>query len=125
MVAGDGGRFNALPGYEWRYTNFRRTPGYAAVPLDGIWARAPYLHNGSVPTLAALLEPPDRRPAVFFRGYDVYDPVAVGFVSHGPLRSAPAGASIPGSAGTPITDTSGARIFPRRKRALVEYLKTC
>src|SRR5262249_44262412 len=31
------------------------TGGYMALPLDGIWARAPYLHNGSVPNLAALL----------------------------------------------------------------------
>jgi cytochrome c5 len=31
-------------------------PGYVAPPLDGIWATAPYLHNGSVPTLAGLLD---------------------------------------------------------------------
>lgn len=41
-------------------------PGYQAPPLDGIWASAPYLHNGSVPTLAALLHSPDR-PARFKR----------------------------------------------------------
>ena len=35
------------------------------MPLDGIWLRAPYLHNGSVPTLRALLFP-DERPAVFY-----------------------------------------------------------
>jgi hypothetical protein len=55
--------------------------GYASQPLDGIWLRAPYLHNGSVPTLAALLAPPAERPAAFLRGYDVYDPQAMGFVS--------------------------------------------
>jgi hypothetical protein len=37
------------------------TGGYAAPPLTAIWARAPYLHNGSVPTLAELLDPPNRR----------------------------------------------------------------
>ena len=37
--------------------------GYASQPLDGIWLRAPYLHNGSVPSLTALLAPPDQRPA--------------------------------------------------------------
>jgi cytochrome c peroxidase len=38
---------------------------YKARPLDGIWATAPYLHNGSVPTLYDLLTPPDQRPASF------------------------------------------------------------
>ena len=64
----------------------QRTPmternGYVAVQLDGIWLRAPYLHNGSVPTLQDLLEPADRRPKVFCRGYDVLDPGKVGFIS--------------------------------------------
>ena len=40
--------------------------GYQAPPLDGIWATAPYLHNGSVPTLHALLDSPSR-PARFTR----------------------------------------------------------
>ena len=53
--------------------------GYNPPFLDGIWLRAPYLHNGSVPTLRSLLDPPARRPAVFWRGYDVYDPKDVGF----------------------------------------------
>jgi hypothetical protein len=34
--------------------------GYVAPPLDGVWATAPYLHNGSVPTLAALLDTRNR-----------------------------------------------------------------
>ena len=55
--------------------------GYIALQLDGLWLRAPYLHNGSVPTLRALLEPPERRPRAFYRGYDVIDRVHVGFVS--------------------------------------------
>jgi mono/diheme cytochrome c family protein len=40
-------------------------PGYFAPRLDGIWSRYPYLHNGSVPNIAALLAPPAERPAVF------------------------------------------------------------
>lgn len=40
---------------------FVATGGYVAQPLSGIWARAPYFHNGSVPTLAGVLEP-DKRP---------------------------------------------------------------
>lgn len=45
-------------GQWWRFKNFRKTHGYANSPLDGIWARAPYLHNGSVPTLADLFRRP-------------------------------------------------------------------
>jgi hypothetical protein len=46
--------------------------GYVAPPLNGIWASAPYLHNGSVPTLWDVLNP-DERPKVWKRtptGYD-------------------------------------------------------
>jgi hypothetical protein len=52
--------------------------GYVATPLDGIWARAPYLHNGSVPTLEHLLVP-RLRPTQFVVGSLHYDPVRVGF----------------------------------------------
>ena len=39
--------------YSWGFDHFQgSTGGYVALALDGIWARAPYLHNGSVPTLA-------------------------------------------------------------------------
>jgi len=53
--------------------------GYVSPPLDGVWLRAPYLHNGSVPTMRALLQ--KDRPRWFFRGFDVVDPVNLGFVS--------------------------------------------
>ncbi len=56
----------------------RGTGAYSAVPLDGIWARAPYLHNGSVPTLYHLLVPASR-PQVFYRGNIHYDQDKVGF----------------------------------------------
>ncbi len=55
------------------------TGGYMALPLSGVWARAPYLHNGSVPTLAALLT--NQRPAQFYRGNITFDTVNVGFTS--------------------------------------------
>jgi len=69
-------------GYPWRFSHFRKTNGYSNMPLDGIWLRAPYLHNGSVPTLRALMFP-EERPAVFYRGYNVYDWDRVGFVASG------------------------------------------
>ena len=52
---------------------------YAARPLYGIWAAAPYLHNGSVPTLYDLLLPPEQRPKKFALGRREYDPVKLGF----------------------------------------------
>jgi hypothetical protein len=66
---------------EERFQNFRKSNGYANMPLDGLWLRAPYLHNGSVPSLRDLLKPPAERPSMFYRGYAVYDPLDMGFVS--------------------------------------------
>jgi hypothetical protein len=70
-----------FPDSPHRFTHFRKTTGYANQPLDGIWARAPYLHNGSVPTLRDLLMSPAQRPVEFYRGCDLFDPVKVGFRS--------------------------------------------
>ena len=99
--------------------------GYVAQFLDGIWLRAPYLHNGSVPTLADLLTPPAQRPQTFWRGYDVYDPARVGFVVQGAAAE---------RAGTQY-DTRlrgngnqghdfGTALPVQDKAALLEYLKT-
>jgi len=52
--------------------------GYKADMLHGLWTRAPYLHNGSVPTLGALLCA-QARPASFFRGNVNYDNKMLGF----------------------------------------------
>src|SRR5215470_1907105 len=52
---------------------------YKARPLDGIWATAPYLHNGSVPNLWQLLLPADKRDKQFHVGSREFDPVMVGF----------------------------------------------
>ena len=54
------------------------TNGYKADMLHGIWAQAPYLHNGSVPTLGQLLCPATRPPR-FLRGNLYYDEALVGF----------------------------------------------
>jgi mono/diheme cytochrome c family protein len=95
---------------------------YKGGPLNGIWATAPYLHNGSVPTLADLLKPQDQRPATFEIGSRVFDPVNVGFVSS------------PGS-GRFVFDTAkdgnsnaghtyGTGLSDHDRAALLEYLKT-
>ena len=51
--------------------------GYVAPPLDGVWASAPYFHNGAVPTLWHVLHS-DQRPAVWMRTEDGYDRARVG-----------------------------------------------
>jgi mono/diheme cytochrome c family protein len=66
---------------EHRFRQFKKTDGYANMPLDGLWLRAPYLHNGSVPTLWDLLQRPEDRPLAFRRGaaHVRLDPVKGGF----------------------------------------------
>jgi hypothetical protein len=58
-----------------------QTLAYKARPLNGIWATAPCLHNGSVPTLYELLLPPNQRKTVFSVGGTEFDPIDVGFKS--------------------------------------------
>lgn len=53
---------------------------YKARPLAGVWATAPYLHNGSVPNLYELLSPADKRSKKFFVGRFEFDPVLVGIL---------------------------------------------
>ncbi len=54
---------------------------YKARPLNGIWATAPYLHNGSVPNLYELLLTPEERSQKFYVGNREFDPQQVGYVS--------------------------------------------
>lgn len=62
--------------------------GYVNAPLDGMFLRGPYLHNGSVLTLAELINLKKRRD-VFYRGDNTYDPVDVGYRSpEAPTRTA-------------------------------------
>jgi len=59
----------------------RAVVGYKPRPLEGVWATAPFLHNGSVPTLYDMLSPASERPREFYLGRREYDPVKVGFVT--------------------------------------------
>jgi hypothetical protein len=72
--------FKDVDGGKYRFRYFKKTDGYANLPLDGLWLRAPYLHNGSVPTLADLLSPAEQRPKAFVRGLEL-DPKKGGFES--------------------------------------------
>ena len=116
-------------GYPHRFRHFRKTFGYANMPLDGIWLRAPYLHNGSVPNLRDLLEPAARRPSTFYRGNDVYDPMRVGFVSdraeEGGQRLFLFDTALPGNGNRGHEGAAyGTELPAADKDALVEYLKT-
>lgn len=116
-------------GEPYRFTHFRKTFGYANMPLDGIWLRAPYLHNGSVPTLRALLEPSAQRPPVFWRGYDVFDQAGVGFVSNVPAEGRRTfyrfdTKAIANSNKGHEGPAYGTTLSPAQKDAIVEYLKT-
>lgn len=116
-------------GYPWRFTHFRKTAGYANQPLDGIWARSPYLHNGSVPTLRDLLEPVRNRPAKWYRGSDILDTGKVGYRSDG-YGSALADlflydTSVPGNSNSGHQGRIyGTELSPVDKDAMVEYMKT-
>ncbi len=99
--------------------------GYVAAFLDGIWLRAPYLHNGSVPTLNDLLKPAAERPVTFWRGYNLYDPMQVGYVTageeaeyHGSLHDTRR------KGGGNQGHEYGTALPAEDKQALVEYLKT-
>jgi hypothetical protein len=138
---------------------FRDTPrrvaegrnGFKADMLHGIWAQAPYLHNGSVPTLGQLVCP-DTRPRRFLRGNLHYDEALVGFewsnrpaARYGPndtILIKEYDTAVPGKANTGHTygadlcpDTTGldpvanrkeieARLLRSRVGALLAYLKT-
>lgn len=82
LAVEQGNLYAAFP--DERFRHFRKTYGYANLPLDGIWLRGPYLHNGSVPTVRDLLESWEKRPAWFYRGNDVIDQKRLGFVSDVP-----------------------------------------
>lgn len=138
---------------------FRDTPrrvaegshGYKADLLDGIWAQAPYLHNGSVPTLSQVICP-TTRPTRFVRGNVNYDEVLVGFewVVKPGARYSPSDSLLVKEYDTTVTgklntghtfgadlcpDTSGldpvadrkaieTRLLGSKVGALLEYLKT-
>ncbi|HJL16112.1 MAG TPA: hypothetical protein RMH99_10660 [Sandaracinaceae bacterium LLY-WYZ-13_1] len=82
----------------------RMSDGYRAADLHGLWASAPYLHNGSVPTLEDLLRPAAERPATFERDGFVVDTTVAGNSNEGH------------EFGTAITE--------EERAALAEYLRS-
>ncbi len=104
---------------------FEPTDGYVAPPLDGIWATAPYLHNGSVPTVYELLKSgsrPDRWTRMGnSRDYDWeklgwhYDPVPAN-------KQWTFDTTVPGYGNG--GHTFGDRLTEEERMAVIEYLKT-
>ena len=95
---------------------------YKARPHNGIWATAPYLHNGSVPNLKELLTAPGKRSKIFWVGSRKFDPVNVGYVSTKAASSFAYDTSLPGNHNT--GHTAGTGLSNEEKMQLIEYLKT-
>lgn len=114
-----GGSNRAGLGYSWRFRHYQKTNGYVNMPLDGIWARAPYLHNGSVPSLQALLLPQKERPKKFFRGCADLDVSDVGFQCQSGFEF---DTSLEGNDNS--GHNFGTSLSQGDKAALLEYLKT-
>jgi mono/diheme cytochrome c family protein len=107
---------------------FNMTPApraYESRVLQGIWSTAPYLHNGSVPTLADLLKPPSERPSVFQIG-PAYDPEKVGLAAQQTMFNytlKTTDCSDLNSGNSRCGHEFGTQLSPVEKRALLEYLK--
>ena len=106
-----------------RPNEFRGILAYRARPLNGTWATAPYLHNGSVPSLYDLLLPPAQRPKIFFVGSWEFDPVHVGVETGSPFAGAFSfDTRLPGNANG--GHEYGATLSEPDRMALIEFLKT-
>ena len=115
-----------------RPNGLRADRAYKARPLNGIWAVPPYLHNGSVPDLYALLSPVSERPREIQLGDREFDPVRVGYrgskIDGGfTLKTSVAGNHNTGHAFTDAASAPGRigrGLTPEERMALIEYLKT-
>lgn len=100
---------------------------YKARPLNGIWATAPYLHNGSVPNLWELLKKPEERIAQFWVGSRELDPIHVGFeinqgLSQFNVYKVGTKTIMPGNSN--LGHDYGTGLSDNEKWSLIEYLKT-
>jgi mono/diheme cytochrome c family protein len=97
---------------------------YKARPLDGIWATAPYLHNGSVPNLYELLLPADKRSKVFHVGNLEYDPVRVGFQTAAGPGTTEVNTQFLGNFNTGHDQYGNQEFTEEQRLNLLEYLKS-
>jgi hypothetical protein len=96
---------------------------FKAGPLAGIWATGPFLHNGSIPTIFALLSPVDERPKVFWTGGRELDRDRLGFLSENAPGRFRLDTSLPGNGNFGhVYPTQG--LTTDERLAIIEYLKT-
>jgi hypothetical protein len=97
----------------------RSTGKYWAATLNGVWARSPYLHNGSVRTMQELLTAPAQRAKSFHRGSQEFDTAQMGYTDAGlyDFDTTTEGNSNSGH-------DYGTKLSAEQKRDLMEYLKT-
>jgi hypothetical protein len=99
--------------------------GYIAPPLDGVWITAPYLHNGSVPTLEALLNS-KLRPKYWSRNFEKpeydYEKLGWKYEAHEAPKNKGYNTTLPGYGN--YGHTFGDRLTEAERRAVLEYLKT-
>ena len=95
---------------------------YRARPLDGIWATAPFLHNGSVVSLYELLLSSDQRQKVFYVGSRKFDPKNVGFEPWRTKNSSKFDVNLPGNSNA--GHEYGVTLGEDEKWDLIEFLKT-
>ncbi|MBK5416437.1 di-heme-cytochrome C peroxidase [Pseudomonas sp. TH31] len=104
---------------------------YKARPLAGVWATAPFLHNGSVPSIYQLLSPQDERPTTFYKGTFEYDPKHLGYRTEAFGNGFVFDTRITGNhnsghefrAGERGNGVIGRLLQPEERWALLEYLK--
>ncbi|PWE43916.1 hypothetical protein C9I50_07225 [Pseudomonas prosekii] len=104
---------------------------YKARPLAGVWATAPFLHNGSVPSLYQLLSPQDERASSFYKGTFEYDPKHLGYRTQAFSDGFLFDTRITGNhnsghefrAGKRGNGVIGRLLQPQERWALLEYLK--
>ena len=97
----------------------RSTGKYFAATLSGVWARSPYLHNGSVRTMRDLLTPPAQRAKTFHRGSRVFDEQVMGYTDEGAYLF-----DTTASGNSNSGHDYGTKLPENAKRDLIEYLKT-
>lgn len=94
---------------------------YKGRPLNGIWATAPYLHNGSVPNLDELLKPGSERVKKFGVGNREFDPVNVGYRTDGATFEFDTSLLGNSNAGH---EYGAVRFNELERKQLIEYLKS-
>ncbi|MFB9264795.1 di-heme-cytochrome C peroxidase [Bradyrhizobium erythrophlei] len=116
----------------YRPNDIQAPLAYKVRPLNGIWATPPYLHNGSVPTIYALLSPVKDRPKTFYLGSREYDAKDLGYVWKDSIKNGfLLDTSTRGNTNTGHEFTNekrpgviGPELKDEERRALIEFIKT-